>query len=79
MKKLLEQIQLLWSQLGMNQRITLVMSSFGIMAVMLGMLYWSGRPNYRLLYGRMDTQDMAEVVEYLDQNEIAYKLNDSGT
>lgn len=78
MNNFLNQIKSFWNELGLNQKVTLSVAALGIIGVMSAVIMWSGKPDFQLLYGRMDAQDMADVVEHLDQNAIPYKLSAGG-
>ncbi|TVR54805.1 MAG: flagellar M-ring protein FliF [Puniceicoccaceae bacterium] len=79
MPAILKQIQLFWAELGLNQRISLVLAGAGVLAVMTGILVWSARPDMQLLYGRLDPQDASEIVQHLESSGIAYQLGGGGT
>lgn len=79
MMRFLNQLSLLWKQLGINQKISLVLSAGLVVAVMAGVLVWSSRPDMQLLYGRLDPKDAGDIVAALDQQGIPYELKNGGT
>lgn len=71
-----KQLQKIWSQLGLNQRITIAGTTLGILVAMGSLAFWSSRASYSPLYGRIvDEAEAAKVVAYLDEAKIPYQLN----
>lgn len=68
----------IWNQIGINQRITLVMFMVGIFAAMVGIVLWAHRPQYQMLYGGLSTDDGSEVVEALESRGIPYEIRGGG-
>lgn len=68
----------LWHQLGLNQKISLVLAA-GVVAVGLGgLVLWSSQTEYALLYGRLDEGEASKVVAALDEMGIPRKLSGAG-
>ncbi len=63
------------SSLSVAKQVSLLVSIAAVVALTVGLLLWSGKPDYTLLFGSMDAKELQEVVEYLDQNKIDYKLD----
>lgn len=79
MARILRQFLDLWKQLGLNQKISLVLATGVVVAVMAGVLVWSSRPDMQLLYGRLDPKDAGEVVSALEAQGIPFELSAGGT
>ncbi|MBE2215501.1 MAG: flagellar M-ring protein FliF [Opitutaceae bacterium] len=77
--RILAQLLELWKQLGINQKISLVLATLVVVAAMAGMLVWSSRPDMQLLYGRLDPKDAGDIVAALDAQGIPYQLTGGGT
>ncbi len=77
--RILAQLFELWKQLGINQKISLVLATGAVVAAMAGMLVWSARPDMQLLYGRLDPKDAGDIVAALDAQSIPYQLTAGGT
>ena len=60
--QLVEQISGIWNKLGVNQRASLLGSSFLLVFGMVALIVWSSRPEYRLLYGGLDDASAAKVI-----------------
>ncbi len=77
--RILTQILELWKQLGLNQKISLVLATGVVVAAMAGMLVWSSRPDMQPLYGRLDPKDAGDIVSALEAQAIPYQLTAGGT
>jgi flagellar M-ring protein FliF len=69
----------IWSQIGVNQRISIFLVGFGSIAAVAGLVYWGGRPSYGLLYSGLSRKDAGAVVAQLESESIPYRLEDNGT
>jgi flagellar M-ring protein FliF len=43
----------LWGELGLNQRVSLVVALLAVIGGLIAVVLWSRRPDYQLLYARM--------------------------
>jgi flagellar M-ring protein FliF len=77
--QLLKQLHTIWKQLGLNQKITLVGTTVALIGGLFGLTYWSSRPSYSLLYGKLDESEAAKVAAALDEAKIPYETRGSGT
>lgn len=69
-----QQLLGIWKQLGLNQRISIVMATAVVLLGLGGMAYWSSRTDYSLLYGKIDESEAAKVVAALDESKIPYQV-----
>lgn len=76
--QLVEQISGIWNKLGVNQRASLLGSSFLLVFGMVALIVWSSRPDYRLLYGGLDDASAAKVIAELSGAGIPYRNGPSG-
>jgi flagellar M-ring protein FliF len=72
--KLLAQMREIWKQLGAAQRVSVVASALVVIGGLAALTFWSSRPDYGLLYGRLSEADAAQVIAALDESKIAYKV-----
>ena len=63
-----------WHALGVNQKVTIVLSVLGVLALMVGLLVWSSQPRMELLYSRISEKDASRITEMLDSQNIPYRL-----
>lgn len=63
-----------WNELGTNQKVSLMLAAVGVVAAMAALVVWSGKPQMVMLYGGIDSKDMAEVVKALDDQSIPYEI-----
>jgi flagellar M-ring protein FliF len=73
-----QQLHTIWKQLGINQRLSLILAAFVVMAGLVGVVYWSSRADFALLYGRLDDAEAAKVVAALDEAKVPYRISRGG-
>ena len=77
--KLLEiQLREIWKHFGPGQKFSVIMALLVVIGGMTGMLYWSSRPDYRLLYANLTLKDAAAIREKLQDDKVPVQLKDSG-
>src|SRR5262245_49884221 len=77
--KLLSNVGEFWRRLGVNQKVTLVLSTTVIGGATIGLLVWSSRPDYVLLYSNLSAEDAWSVVEGLNKQGVPYKFSQNGS
>ncbi len=71
--QLLKQLADIWNLLGINQRISVVLTGGVLAAGLVSLAVWSNRAEYALLYGKLDDAEAAKVVAYLDGAKVPYR------
>jgi len=79
MGDMFEQLRRLWKELGMNQRVSLIIAAVGILAVCGALMMWASRPKLQLLYGGLDPKDMADITKSIDTLGIKYEIRNGGS
>ncbi len=79
MKKFAQSLLDLWNHLGLNQRVSLVVAALAVVGGFAGVVMWSQRPDYQLLYARLGDKDAAAVISYLQTQNIPYKASANGS
>lgn len=74
MKPFLESLLALWKELGVNQKASLVAAGIAIIGVAIGIFWWSQRPDFQLLFGRLSEKDSATIVSSLQSQNIPYRF-----
>lgn len=69
----------LWGELGLNQRVSLVIASLAVIGGLIAVVLWSRRPDYQLLYARMSEKDAAAVISHLQTLNIPHQITSGGT
>jgi flagellar M-ring protein FliF len=69
----------LWGELGLNQRVSLIVASLAVMGGLLAVVLWSRRPDYQLLYARMSEKDAAAVISHLQTLNVAHQITSGGS
>ncbi len=72
------QLGSIWRHFGVNQKVSIVLALVATVALMAGLLAWSARPDYRLLYANLSLEDAAAAQERIEDENIPVRLRDSG-
>ncbi len=75
---MLEQLSGIWKQLGLNQKVIVVASGFAVVAGLAAVLFFSSRPDYALLYGRLDSAEAGKIIAALDEAKTPYQAGQGG-
>ncbi len=78
MKKFAQSLLDLWSQLGLNQRVSLIVAAVAVIGGMIAVVLWSRRPDYQLLYARLGDKDSAAVISHLQSQNIPHQISAGG-
>ncbi|HVU15745.1 MAG TPA: flagellar basal-body MS-ring/collar protein FliF [Candidatus Didemnitutus sp.] len=79
MKNFANSLLALWRQLGINQRVSLIVATIAVTAGMIAVAAWSHRPDYQLLYARLGDKDAAAVISYLETQNIPHQVSAGGS
>ncbi|MFP4055849.1 MAG: flagellar basal-body MS-ring/collar protein FliF [Candidatus Brocadiia bacterium] len=69
----------IWSQLGINQKVSILLVGLGSAAALVALVSWGGRQSYGLLYSGLSRKDAASVVSQLEAEGMSYRLEEGGT
>ncbi len=72
------QLKTIWRELTIGQRFNLVLAGLLILGGVIGLGIWSSRPDFALLYGRLDDAEAARVLAALDDAKVPYRVNRGG-
>lgn len=75
---LFHQMSVLWKHFGINQKVSIVLALMTTIAVISGIMYWSAKPDYRLLFTGLSLQDAARGRERLEEERIPVQIRDHG-
>jgi flagellar M-ring protein FliF len=79
LSKLAAQLLEIWRQLGAAQRLSVGCATFVLVAGLGTLAFWSARPDYSLLYGRLSDGEAAKVIAALDDAKVPYKVGAGGS
>lgn len=79
MKNFTQSLFDLWKHLGLNQRVSLIVAALAVLGGMAGVVIWSQRPDYQLLYAKMGQKDAAAVISHLQSLNIPHQVTAGGT
>jgi flagellar M-ring protein FliF len=63
----------------MGQKVAVALGVSLLVGTVVGVVLWSTRPNYQVLFSRLNPEDAATIVETLKQEKIPYRLRGNGT
>jgi len=73
-----EQIRKVWTRLPGPQRLFIVVSGAALVAIVFFVGSWASREEYGVLYGNLETEDAAAIVDQLNSQGIDYRLSNGG-
>jgi flagellar M-ring protein FliF len=79
LSQLHQQLLATWKLLGLNQRVSIVVTGLVVLGGLLTLTLWSSRADYALLYGRLDETEAAKVIAALDEARIPYRAATGGS
>lgn len=79
MKPFAQSLLGLWNQLGINQRVTLVIAALVVAIGLAGVVMWSRQPDFQLLYGRLSDKDSSQIIAQLQTQNIPHKIANGGS
>lgn len=79
MKNFAQSLLEVWKHLGLNQRVSLIVAAVAVIGGLIGVVLWSQRPDYQLLYARLGEKDAAAVISYLETQSIPHKVTAGGS
>ncbi|MFA5265029.1 MAG: flagellar basal-body MS-ring/collar protein FliF, partial [Opitutaceae bacterium] len=69
----------LWTHLGLNQRVSLIVAAVAVIGGLVALVVWSRQPDYQLLYGRLSEKDSAAIISQLQAQNIPHKIANGGS
>jgi flagellar M-ring protein FliF len=79
MKNFAQSLLALWKQLGLNQRVSLVVAALAVAGGLVAVVLWGQRPDYQLLFGRLGEKDAAAVISYLEAQNVPHQVTAGGS
>ncbi|OAM88618.1 flagellar basal-body MS-ring/collar protein FliF [Termitidicoccus mucosus] len=79
MKSFAQSLLALWRQLGINQRVSLILAALVVVAVLAGLVAWARKPDYQLLYGRLGEKDASAVISTLQEMGVPHRIAAGGS
>jgi flagellar M-ring protein FliF len=72
------QLQNIWKQLGAGQRLTILVTAVAVALGLSALVFWSGRPDYAMLYGKLDDAESAKVIAALTEAGVPHQVSRGG-
>jgi flagellar M-ring protein FliF len=79
MKNFTQSLLALWKEFGLNQRVSLVVAALAVVGGLIGVVLWSQRPDYQMLYTRLGDKDAVAIIGYLEAQNIPHQVSADGT
>lgn len=67
------------SGLGTGRKIAFGLLAGGVLAALIALIFWTGRPDFRPLYTGLSPEDAGAVLEQLRAENIPYRIGEGGT
>ena len=78
MDNAIKQFAAIWKKLGVNQKVTILFLIVALLAGIVALVYISRRPSFELLYSDLNEKDMAQVVSFLKESKVPYRVIGGG-
>lgn len=78
LQQLSQQLVEVWKHLGISQRVSVLVTAVGVIAGLTVLILWASRPDYGLLYGKLDDAEAARVVSALQDAKVPYTVGAGG-
>lgn len=79
LKQLGQQLVEIWKQLGLNQRVSVVLAAVAVLAGLGTLAFFSSRVSYVPLFHGLDSADAGKVVTALEADKVPYRSSAGGT
>ena len=73
------QLRGMFTQLSLGKKISFLLIFTILFASFMGLVYWAGQPEYRILYTDLSAEDANSIVTHLKDNKIQYQISRGGT
>ena len=78
-QELLQQLASVWKEVGINQRVSIVLAGLVVLLGLAGTAVWSSREDYAVLFGNLAEAEASKVINALDEAKIPYKVRGGGS
>ncbi|MBI4557751.1 MAG: flagellar M-ring protein FliF [Candidatus Hydrogenedentes bacterium] len=77
-RQLLTGIAQAWRRLSASARINILLAGMATILLVLGVIYFGGRPQLVTLYSQLNTKDASAIQSYLEDQDVPYRVTDGG-
>lgn len=74
-----QKIVLIWQKVSLVQRALLIAVILTLITTGALLIHWARRPDMRMLYQDLSSEEAAKITEKISEKDIPYKLQDGGT
>lgn len=79
MDRFLEQLKAFFDPLNTAQRLLFGLLSLVVIGLLSALFFWASRPDYALLFGKLDPKNAQEIVTELKAQGVDYQLEQNGS
>lgn len=73
------QVISLWKGLSRARKIVLILCVLGTAVGLTSLIFWTGQPDYTLLYPNLSTEDASDITRRLKEQKIPYQIASGGS
>jgi len=77
-KEFVSQSKEVFDKLTLLQRVSIGAAVAAVLISLIVFVLWANKPVYKTLYGKLSSDDAAQIMESLKEKKIPYKLGDGG-
>jgi len=78
-KEYVDKAKALWGKYSFNQRLLIGGVAAAVFAMLLALMFWLNRPEYKVLFTNLTPEDANRVVTTLQGEKVPYSLENNGT
>lgn len=74
-----KQLSIFWNKQNRSQRVVIIALALALVILVPVLVTWSSTPSYAVAYSGLSEEDAGQIVQKLEENNIAYQLKNTGT
>lgn len=78
MKQVFQQLSIIWRELGINQKVSIVLAGLAVLGGLFALVIWANRPSMKLLYGGLDDKESGQIISALTEMGVPYQIGAGG-
>ena len=78
MKQVFAQLALVWRELGLNQKVSVIAAALVVIGGLTALSIWANRPQMKLLYGGLDDKEAGSIISALQDAGVPYEIGAGG-
>ncbi|MCX7712309.1 MAG: flagellar basal-body MS-ring/collar protein FliF [Chthoniobacterales bacterium] len=78
MKQVFHQLSIIWRELGINQKVSIILAALAVLGGLVALVVWANRPTMKLLYGGLNDKESGEIISALTEMGVPYEIGAGG-